>query len=101
MTFDIPGHDGCSRISLTGRFDFSKHRNFRDASEKALATGQSVHVDLREVTYIDSSALGMLLLLREKAHAIGKKVTIATKPGVVNDILGVAKFDGLFAITPH
>ena len=99
MNPDLPGGD--ARIAMSGRFDFSKHRNFRDASEKALATGQSIHVDLREVSYIDSSALGMLLLLREKAHAVGKTVSIATRPGTVHDILGVAKFDGLFVITPQ
>ena len=87
-------------IVMNGKFDFSKHRSFRDACESALASGDvgTVHVDLREVSYLDSSALGMLLLLRDKAKAVGKDVSIATQPGMVRDILRVAHFQDLFAL---
>jgi HptB-dependent secretion and biofilm anti anti-sigma factor len=89
-----------SSIAMTGKFDFSKHRAFRDACESALASGDvgTVHVDLRQVSYLDSSALGMLLLLRDKAKVAGKAVSIATQPGTVRDILRVAHFQDLFAL---
>ena len=89
-----------TNIVMNGKFDFSKHRGFRDACESALASGDvgTVHVDLREVSYLDSSALGMLLLLRDKAKAVGKDVSIATQPGMVRDILRVAHFQDLFAL---
>jgi anti-anti-sigma factor len=89
-----------TNIAMTGKFDFSKHRAFRDACESALSGGdvETVHVDLREVSYLDSAALGMLLLLRDKAKAVGKAVSIATRPGTVRDILRVAHFQDLFAL---
>jgi HptB-dependent secretion and biofilm anti anti-sigma factor len=89
-----------TKIAMNGKFDFSKHRAFREACESALASGDvgTVNVDLREVSYLDSSALGMLLLLRDKAKAAGKAVSIATQPGTVRDILRVAHFQDLFAL---
>ena len=87
-------------IVMAGRFDFSKHRTFRDACEDALANAnvKVVHVDLREVTYLDSAALGMLLLLRDKAKTAHKTVSITTTPGTVRDILHGAHFQDLFAL---
>jgi len=93
-------HSTSTSIVMNGRFDFSQHRAFRDACEGALANPyiQVVHVDLREVSYLDSAALGMLLLLRDKAKTTQKTVSLATKPGTVRDILRVAHFQDLFAL---
>ena len=51
-----------------------------------------------EVEYLDSSALGMLLLLRDKGKAMGKQVSLANCGGTVRDVLRVANFDKLFAL---
>jgi len=93
-------HASATSIVMNGRFDFSKHRAFRDACEGTLANAniKVVHVDLREVSYLDSATLGMLLLLRDKAKTGHKTVSIATKPGTVRDILRVALFQDLFAL---
>ncbi|PNB40594.1 anti-anti-sigma factor [Pseudomonas sp. FW305-17] len=52
-------------IKVKGRFDFGKHQEFRDAYERRQPRPDSVVVDLKDTTYLDSSALGMLLLLRD------------------------------------
>ncbi|CAI3807682.1 hypothetical protein DBADOPDK_04665 [Pseudomonas sp. MM223] len=54
-------------IKIKGRFDFGKHQEFRDAYERQPDRPDSVVVDLKDTTYLDSSALGMLLLLRDHA----------------------------------
>ncbi len=87
------------RIALTGRFDFGCHRSFKDACERALKeAGGEVVVDLGQVSYIDSSALGMLLLLRDRARELGKSVTLARAGGVVAEVLRVANFEKLFRL---
>ena len=48
-------------ISIRGRFDFAKHQEFRKSYEDRELS--AVVVDLKDATYLDSSALGMLLLL--------------------------------------
>jgi len=89
-----------TRLSLEGRFDFHSHRDFRSAYESVLAkpTIREIVVDFNRVDYLDSSALGMLLLLREKAEAGSKKVKLANLSGAVKQVLEIANFGKLFAI---
>ena len=51
-------------IAVSGRFDFSAHKDFRRSYEDCEKDLKQFTVDLKEATYLDSSALGMLLLLR-------------------------------------
>jgi HptB-dependent secretion and biofilm anti anti-sigma factor len=92
--------DGKSVIRLSGRFDFSSHRMFREAYEEPLkeADVREVEIDFAQVDYVDSSALGMLLMLKEKAQASSKKVTLANCRGTVKQVLDIANFGKLFAI---
>ena len=63
--------------------------------------GQSWHDrsggDLGNVAYLDSSALGMLLMLRDKAKSSGKTVCLANARGV-RQVLDIANFGKLFPI---
>lgn len=87
-------------IAINGRFDFSIHREFRNAYEKTetKVSHPLYIVDLKGTEYMDSSALGMLLLLRE--HAGGDKaiVRIINCRPVIKEILDIANFDKLFTI---
>ncbi len=87
-------------LKLGGRFDFHSHRDFRSAYEKILETGavREIVIDFGEVDYLDSSALGMLLLLREKAEGSGKNVVLAELRGTVKQVLDIANFGKLFSI---
>lgn len=100
MNVSVNHENGKARLALKGRFDFTCHRGFKQAYEDAFA-GVSVNelvVDMREVDYLDSSALGMLLLLRDKGKAMGKPVSLANCGGTVRDVLRVANFDKLFTL---
>ncbi|NTV10710.1 MAG: STAS domain-containing protein [Zoogloea sp.] len=86
-------------IRLGGRFDFNAHREFRDAVDRALAsTCSEIAVDLGDVVYLDSSALGMLLMLRDKANTAAKSVSLANVRGSVRQVLEIANFGKLFQI---
>ena len=91
---------GTARIGLNGRFDFSAHRTFREAYSVALESAQvcELEVDLAGVDYLDSSALGMLLMLREKAQAADKTVSLRNCRGAVRQVLDIANFAKLFTI---
>ena len=73
-------------IKITGRFDFGKHQEFRDAYERVDGTPKRYQVDLQGTTYLDSSALGMLLLLRD--HAGGEIAEIGGLQAVVEGEAG-------------
>ena len=87
-------------LKLAGRFDFSAHHVFRDTFKEAMADPKVafVQIDLTAVDYINSSALGMLLLSRENAQAAGKSISLANPQGTVKDVLRIANFDRLFTI---
>lgn len=89
-----------ARLILSGRFDFSSHREFRTACDDALQAEdiKEIEADFTRVEYLDSSALGMLLLLREKAANVGMKVFLTNCKGIVQQVLEVANFQKLFTI---
>ncbi|MEI7968516.1 MAG: STAS domain-containing protein [Betaproteobacteria bacterium] len=85
-------------IRLNGRFDFNAHRHFREAYESQLGSGdvKQVEIDFGQVDYVDSSALGMLLMLKEKAQASSKAVVLLNCKGTVKQVLDIANFGKLF-----
>lgn len=87
-------------VRLSGRFEFSAHREFREATDTALQNNdfEELVVDLADVDFIDSSALGMLLMLREKANRAKKGLALANPRGIVKQALGVAHFEKIFSI---
>jgi len=91
---------GKAVLNLNGRFDFHSHRDFRGAYEKALDTAdvREIAINFKQVDYLDSSALGMLLLLREKSEAAGKSVSLFGLQGMVKQVLDIANFGKLFTI---
>jgi HptB-dependent secretion and biofilm anti anti-sigma factor len=89
--------DSCTIIKINGRFDFSCHSAFREAYSGA-ANGTDFVVDMAEASYMDSAALGMLLLLREHVQQQGGRVTITNCRGQTYDVLQIANFHRLFKI---
>ena len=87
-------------IRMDGRFDFGAHRTFKDAYDPLLQEKgiTSIEIDLATVVYMDSSALGMLLLLHERAEAEGKEVILCRPASNVMQILDIANFGKLFTI---
>ncbi len=92
---------GKATIKLVGRFDFNTHREFRSAYEPLIgdASVRSVVVDFSGVDYLDSSALGMLLMLRDKLGGANKEVSLLGVRGNVKQVLDIANFGKLFQIS--
>lgn len=101
MQASVQKDGGTAVIKLTGRFDFNTHREFRGAYEPLVgdAVVRSVVVDFSSVDYLDSSALGMLLMLRDKLGGAGKDVALTGVKGNVKQVLGIANFGKLFQIS--
>ena len=84
-------------ISIRGRLDFAKHQEFRKSYEDRELS--AVVVDLKDATYLDSSALGMLLLLRDHAGGDDSDVRVVNSSTDVRKILAISNFDKLFDIS--
>lgn len=100
MQVQVNINDNKATLAMSGRFDFNSHREFRAASEEALkAQGiGEIAIDMEKVEYLDSSALGMLLLMREKANVANRKLVLLNCKGIVQQVLEVANFSKLFTI---
>jgi anti-anti-sigma factor len=85
-------------IKIQGRFDFTAQRDFRDAYEKAASNSQFI-LDFSSAEYMDSSALGMLLLLRDYAGAENADVSLNNCPSEIKSILEISNFQKLFKIS--
>ena len=84
-------------IKVMGRFDFSTHQDFVQ-SYKSYPKGERCFiVDLAGAEYMDSSAMGMLLQLREY-NKQGTQVILQGGNDAVNDVLRIANFGKLFNI---
>jgi len=89
-----------SLIRLEGTFTFESHAAFRGLTQELIdAPGaRQLTLDLSGLSYMDSSSLGMLLLLRDKTEAKGIKVVLIKPSPAVMSILKVVQFGRLFEI---
>jgi len=83
-------------IRIQGRFDFNLHKEFRDAYSGEAAGASHYVIDFKDTEYMDSSALGMLLLLREHAGGSPDRVRLTNVSPELRKILEISNFHHLF-----
>ncbi len=83
-------------ISIPEKFDFHLHKEFRQAYEEPGV--QSLILDMNKTQYMDSSALGMLLQLKEHSDKNNSKISIENVSNNILQIMQVAHFDKIFTI---
>lgn len=84
-------------IHVSGRFDFAAHQEFLRAYKQHQPGEKAFIVDLKDTDYMDSSAMGMLLQLREYGRKDQATELVNGNDGV-REILRIANFDRLFAV---
>lgn len=85
-------------IRVHENFDYDVHRQFRAAYSGGPGHGCAFVVDLQDADKMDSSALAMLLLLREHAGADAADIRIINCSNNAKKVFKVANFDTLFKI---
>ncbi|AFN77242.1 anti-anti-sigma factor [Stutzerimonas xanthomarina] len=85
-------------LHIRGRFDFNSHQAFRDAYQRVNGLARRYVVDLGGATYLDSSALGMLLLLRDHAGGDNAQIRLINCNADVRKVLSISNFQQLFVI---
>ena len=83
-------------LSLPEKFDFHLHREFKQAYEEAGI--KKLVLDMNKTQFMDSSALGMLLQLKEYAEQTNSNVSIKNASKNVLQIMEIAHFDKLFKV---
>lgn len=86
-------------IAIKGRFTFADHKEFRSIFN--LLTDKdvkSIRLDFKGVEFIDSAALGILLLARDEAQKHAKDLVIQNPSGQVKLMFEVSRFYDIFNI---
>lgn len=100
MNITTSTENGVTTIVFSGRFTFAFHSAFRNllsSHVETISAGGRIVFDLSAVEFVDSAALGMLLLAREGAQRRSASITLRGAQGQVRRMLDVSRFDSLFA----
>ncbi|MCV6588349.1 MAG: STAS domain-containing protein [Marinobacterium sp.] len=85
-------------MTVVDRFDFALHQIFRECYRDITVPGTVFTLDLQRASYMDSSALGMILLLKDHAEALGGRLVVRKPNDVVRKILEIARFERFITI---
>lgn len=88
------------RVLLTGAYDFSMQADLRAAVDTVNANQNidQILLDFGGVDYVDSTGLGILLLIKEKASTAHKALTLVNCSNSVKATLDIACFGRIFEI---
>lgn len=85
-------------LRLPSRFDYGHHRQFTDLYLASLenANVKSVVLDFSNVEYLDSAALGMMVLMQKRFKEKNKMTKITGATGATEEILKMANMNKIF-----
>ena len=97
MEYALKNTAGEVRAVMSGRFTFADVGPFKEMiGHIKEAKGKRFVIDVNAIAFIDSAAMGMLLMARDAAASEAVPLALAGAQGQVKRILDVAKFDTLF-----
>ncbi len=102
MEFRSVINASCAVVYLEGRLAFSSYPEFRAATLPILEHPEvdEIHLNMAAVTFLDSSALGMILHFNQKVGEARKGLAIARPSPAIATILKVVNFEKLIKILP-
>jgi len=99
VTSELSNNGETITIKVNGRFDFAVQNEFRDCYYNIKnSEGTKFIIDMSGANYMDSSALGMLLMMREYLGGNSADISITNTSADIKNILTVANFQSLFAM---
>jgi anti-sigma B factor antagonist len=88
-------------IEPAGILDSTQAESFRLAVDEALAEGVDVIlIDLKQITFIDSSGLGSLVMVLKKVRALERKMYICSINDQVRMLFDLTGMDRVFDLLP-
>jgi anti-sigma B factor antagonist len=96
----IPDRDRV-RVLVAGEVDLATVGGLRDQITELLDVGwRDVLIDLREVTFMDTSGVHALLDADQRARAGSVRLALAVAPGPVRELLRVTATDQTLTLAP-
>ena len=87
MRYQIDTREGAIRIRVDGRWTFQDHQTARQLmADTAALNGRGVVMDVTELAFVDSAAVGMLLIANEEMAKAGKRLDVVGARGPVERV---------------
>jgi anti-anti-sigma factor len=90
--------DATITVSVTGELDLAVADNLLAVGRAALDSAGTVYLDLAGVTFIDSTAIGVLVSLRNAADRMERDLVLRDPPPRIERILGITGLVNAFEI---
>lgn len=100
MACDIKKEGRLLTVSIEGRFVASVAPGVRDDIMAQMSDGDNVLFDLSRMVHIDSSGLGVLVQVLQKAKSGGGKVVLAALQPAPKIVFDITKVSRVFEIVP-
>lgn len=99
MQYAIEGRGDTTVLYLRHHLAFADRRAFLESIPEFLPAGTArLVIELRDLRFLDSAGLGMLLSLKEAADKQAVAIVLRNPTGGVRQLLKLAKFEAVFAI---
>lgn len=93
--------DGECELRLVGEVDLAVKDDLIERVRASLTDAKRVELDFAEVSFIDSSGLGALVLLRKEANGDGKELVLVNLSPAVDRLLEITGLHDVFDMLPE
>tara|TARA_B110000003_G_C16450841_1_gene457882 strand:+ start:170 stop:469 length:300 start_codon:yes stop_codon:yes gene_type:complete len=93
MTYKVTEENNISTVFLNGEIDMDVTEKAKEVIMPLVEAGKEVHINLKDVLYMDSSGISILIESHQKAAEIGTKVTLKEISKSVLKVIMMAKLE--------
>lgn len=82
-------------LYVSGELDLAVAAEFRSVIEPLLASDKEVILNMAELTYIDSTGMGIIIFFLKARHEVGKALSVQNVPQKIKklfDLTGITRF---------
>ncbi|MBQ6471984.1 MAG: STAS domain-containing protein [Victivallales bacterium] len=101
MLYDVTEEGNLLKVTIEGRFVAATAPGLRDDLICKIKEGTNVLFNLGKMTHIDSSGLGVLVQVLQKAKSCGGKVVLAALQAGPKVVFEITKVNRVFDIVPE
>lgn len=98
MNYNFNKEGKAVNITISGKFTFTDHEKFKDLLDMILKEKEA-QLDLSNLEFVDSAALGMFMILNEEAGKKNIQVSLNNSTGQVRKMFEISKFNQILNIS--
>ena len=98
MSYKVTEENNVATVFLNGEIDMDVTEKAKEVIMPLIESGKEVHLNLKEVQYMDSSGISVLIESHQKAAELGTKVILKEISKSVLKVIMMAKLEQILII---